>query len=205
MVMRILFFLLACFLGLEVSHAQSFDYRSGAFALGLRTTGNMFTDDGMRGLGAGGEFKLGISNRVNTEWFWDYIASRGENTSFRNDNHIGWSVQFALPKSGFNAGQFTPYILGGQCFDLTQVGQWDGPKSPWVFSAAAQAGLGLSRFVGSRMELNLQLQYMIHLGKHLHLDPDDVSGYTIARGADFKGHLLGNFSMNFYLFHLWKK
>ena len=195
--------LLLAFIGAK---AQTYDYRGGAFSLGVRTTGNVFLDDGMRGLGAGGLFKIGVSKRVNTEWFFDYITSRGEGTAFRKDYHIGWSVQFAFPKDGFNSQRFTPYILGGQCFDLTKVGHYDWISSPLVFSGAAQIGLGLSAFVGRRMELNLQAQYMAHLGKDVHIDEDPFSptGYHIHKGFDFKGHILTNFSMNFYLFHLWK-
>jgi hypothetical protein len=86
------------------------------------------------------------------------------------------------------------------------VGHFDWISSPLVFSGAAQAGAGLSAFVGKRMELNLQLQYMVHLGKDVHIDDDPLSnlGYEIHRGLDFKGHILSNLSMNFYLFHLWK-
>ena len=185
---------------------QGFDYRTGAFALGLRTTGNYFLDNEMQGLGAGGQFKVGFTPRVNTEWFLDYIQSRGEHGAYRQDYHIGWSVLFGLSKEGFGSKGVTPYVLGGQCFDLTRAGFTNGGRSPLVFSAAVQAGAGVSAFISPRLELNLQAQYMVHLRKDLHVEYDATTGghFHIHRGLNFKGHLLMNLSMNFYLFHLWR-
>lgn len=183
-------------------------YKGGSIGLGLRTTGNYFLDNNLAGLGAGGQFKVGFSPRVNTEWFFDYIQSSGPNESFRRDYHIGWSVQFAMNKAGFGRQRITPYLLGGQCFDLTEVGFTGYNKSPLIFSAAAQVGAGISTFVLPRVELNLQTQYMVHLSKDIHLEEEPVAGaanYHIDQGLNFQGHLLLNASMNFYFLQLWNR
>jgi hypothetical protein len=199
--------LFTCAFAVSAWGQSAVGYRGGSFGLGVRTTGNYFLDNDMAGLGAGGQFKVGFGSRANTEWFLDYIQSTGQDDAFRRDYHIGWSVQFALREGGFGSQRFTPYLLGGQCFDLTEVGYTRLFKSPLVFSAAAQVGAGLSTFVQPRLELNLQTQYMVHLGKDVHVENDPILGkqYHIENGLNFKGHLLLNASLNFYFLQLWNR
>lgn len=181
--------------------------RAGRFGLGMRNAANLWGDNQMLGIGAGGQFKLAFSPRVNTDFFADLIDSKGEKGSFRKDYHIGWAVQFGLFKGGFGSRKFVPYIMAGQCFDLTKVGVVYQTASPLVFSAAVQGGVGVSSFVYRNVELNLQLQYMMHMTQHVHLDWDElgVASYEIDKGASTEGHLLTTFSMTFYFLNLWKR
>lgn len=181
--------------------------RAGRFGLGMRNAANLWGDNQMLGIGAGGQFKLAFSPRVNTDFFADLIDSKGEKGSFRKDYHIGWAVQFGLFKGGFGSRKFVPYIMAGQCFDLTKVGVVYQTASPLVFSAAVQGGVGVSSFVHRNVELNLQLQYMMHMTQHVHLDWDElgVASYEIDKGASTEGHLLTTFSMTFYFLNLWKR
>jgi len=191
-----------------LSFGQGGQYSGGAVAIGMRSTANVFTADGASGLGAGGQFKIGISKRVNTQWFLDYISSRIEETGYRKDYHIGWSVQFGLGGEGFGeAGKVRPYILAGQCFDLTKVGIQNNTESPLIFSAAAQAGAGISWFPVSPLELTLQGQWMAHLTKDVHIDWDAPTGPQIheEKGANFEGHLLFTLAANLYFADLVKK
>lgn len=194
--------LLTLMIGLFGSRIAAQSYSSGAFGLGVRSTLNIFPteDGGMTGVGAGGHFRIGFADRVNTEWFMDYIQSRGD-LGFRTDYHVGWSVQFALG-SDFSEKRVTPYILGGQCFDLTKVrGFTTGSESPLVFSSAAQAGLGLSSFLRDNVEINFQTQYMFHLSRQLELVDDGslATHYHESRGFSFLGHVLINFGVSFYI------
>jgi hypothetical protein len=182
----------------------------GRFGLGMRNTVNLWNENKMLGMGAGGQFKLAFSPRVNTDFFADIITSRGEALTYRKDYHIGWGVQFALPKSGFGSHRLVPYLIAGQCFDLTKVGFQLHSESPLVFSAAVQGGAGLSSFVHRNVELNLQLQYMMHLTQHVDLTYGIDQGqlevdYEIEKGASTEGHLLATFSMTFYFLRLWRK
>jgi hypothetical protein len=207
-IQRILILLLGILLAHTAWSQQAPGYRAGSFGLGIRTTGNYFLDNDLFGLGAGGQFKIGFSPRVNTEWFLDYIQSSNQNNGFRRDYHIGWSVQFALPKDGFGSRRVTPYVLGGQCFDLTEVGYSGHFKSPLIFSAAAQVGAGISTFIQPRLELNVQAQYMVHLSKDVHLEEHPEENgyhYHIEPGLNFQGHLLLNASLNFYFLQLWNR
>jgi hypothetical protein len=179
----------------------------GRFGLGMRNSLNVFGDEGMLGLGAGGHFKLSVSRRVNTEWFADVIQSQGNDDILRRDYHIGWAVQFALPKDGFGSHRFVPYLMGGQCFDLTKVGFRNQYESPLVFTAAAQAGVGLSHFLTPSVEVNLQSQYMIHLGKHVHadLDGNGIGHVRIEPGVELAGHWLTTFSFTVYFLRFWNR
>lgn len=201
--------LLAICLGQAGLPAQS--YSGGSLGIGLRNTVNLFPGESMRGLGAGGQFRLGFGPRVNTEWFFDYINSnQKDDWASRLDYHIGWGVQFAL-FNDFGGSQWTPFLIGGQCFDLTRVRVLrSGEESPLVFSAAVQAGVGISRFLLPRLEFNAQAQYMMHLSKdvHLHEEPSGLPGdYSIEvhEGASLAGHVLLTVSFSYYFLQLWNR
>ena len=209
--MRKIFFcsLPLLFLTITFSHlsAQERVYGGGSFGLGIRSTFNYFLEDGMTGLGAGGQWKLGFTDRVNTEWFFDYITSHSDELgAARDDYHIGWSVQFAFKKDGFGGTGLTPYVLGGQCFDLTRV-ETATDRTPLNFSAAVQAGLGASWFVHPRVEFTGQAQYMVHLGKDVHAETDDHGHSHIheSNGFSFLGHGLLTFSCNVYFLKFWNQ
>ena len=81
---------------------------SGTFSLGVRNTFSTF----------GGQFRVQLSNRINTEWFADFINEDIDGLATRNDYHIGWSVMI-YP---FNTQtKVVPYLLAGHCFDYTKV------------------------------------------------------------------------------------
>lgn len=191
----------------KISNAQDRQLQAGRFGLGMRNTVNLWSENKMIGLGSGGQFKLAFSPKVNTEFFADYISSKGQYNSFRKDYHIGWAVQFALAKEGFGSRPIVPYLMAGQCFDLTRVGILGGTKSPLVFSAAVQGGAGISAFVHPLMEFNFQLQYMMHMTQHVHLsfDENQVGSTEVEKGASAEGHLLASLTYSVYFLRLWSK
>ena len=65
------------------------DNPAGTFSLGTRNTISMFNDDNAVGKGIGGQFRIQFSKRLNTELYFDYITSKDEPYTFRNDYHIG--------------------------------------------------------------------------------------------------------------------
>jgi hypothetical protein len=187
------------------AQSQDTKLQGGRVGIGMRNSVNLLGGNKMFGIGAGGQWKLSFGPRVNTDFFVDLIDSKGEHNSFRKDYHIGWGVQFALPKSGFGSHRFVPYVIAGQCFDLTRVGVVTQTQSPLIFSVAIQGGTGVSSFVHRSVELNLQLQYMMHMTQHVHLQFDEagLATYEVEKGATTEGHLLLTFSMTFYLLQLW--
>lgn len=182
--------------------------RGGVLSLGLRSTFSFFGDGGKAvGSGAGGQFRLQIADRVNTEWFFDYITTNIQGLANRRDYHIGWSVML-YPWLGRDRGRFEPvlpYIVAGHCFDLTRVGENRNPSnSARRFSSAIQTGAGAHFHISQHMDLSLQLQYMIHLGRHTHahIENGQVIIETKKTGK-VEGHLLGTVGISYKLYDLW--
>lgn len=208
-----------CFLFAQDKPSRETITQKGRFGFGIRGSYNFFPEkNSFRGWGTGGNFKLGVSKKVNTEFFMDFINSDDGRSGYRHDHHVGWSVQIS-PFGNFGEGTVRPYLLAGQCFDLTQVGihptrgwsaYYPAQKTPYVFSAAVQMGLGLSAFIHKNMELTFQAQYMIHLGKDVHIDysPMAVDGapvLEIEKETKPDGHIILSMTANYYFLRLWKK
>ena len=66
---------------------------AGWFSLGARSTASTFGDEG-NGIGSGGQFRIQMSNAINTDWFFDYISINVNNKVRSEYYHIGWSVLF---------------------------------------------------------------------------------------------------------------
>lgn len=190
----------------------------GRFSLGMRSTLSMFNhEESTKGSGVGGHFRLRILDRLNTEWFADYLTSGYADAASRRDYHIGWSVMYYLvdPK-GFER-KLTPYLISGHCFDYSELRMKPYPSLPVVseeplsrWTSAIQAGLGTHYNITPRFDLSLAAQYMMHFGKDLHLEVREApalpgeapSKYYAVEQEDhggIEGHLLISLSMNFKL------
>ena len=203
----ILLFLLIPMIGKTQSN-QKLDNESGYFQLGLRSTVSAFSDAGAKGYGYGGQFRIRVTNRINTDWYADYLTTDIEGLARRVDGHIGWSV-LAYP---FNCettkGKFTPYILAGHCFDYTKVAMNGSNVYKDRYSSAVQAGLGTHYNITDRMDVSLTSQYMMHIGKDVHAHIEDSDGAKTVEiekrnVSGIEGHLLINVSMNIRLFDMW--
>ena len=155
--MRILIALL--FLLPLVSHSQIMNDKGGPggrLSLGLRSTFSTFNshEEESNGIGVGGQFRIQFADRVNSDWFFDFIQSDIGNFATRTDYHIGWSVLYYLVKpkwgrlewSTFGDAPFQrlrPYVLAGHCFDYTRlVSNFDNNNLIERWSSAVQAGAG---------------------------------------------------------------
>jgi len=193
----------------QKSETAFYEKQGGNFSLGIRNTLSTFNHGnwGQIGTGIGGQFRLQLAERVNTEWYADMIANRIENLANRYDYHIGWSVMYyLLHPRGFQR-KLTPYIVAGHCFDLTQI-RLNGEKKPahsrW--SSAVQMGMGCSYNITPKFDLTLVSQYMLHLGNELHAHPEADGHLHIEehKNAGWEGHLLFTLSLNYKFLKLWK-
>ncbi len=189
---------------------------AGNFSLGLRSTASLFNSDGGFGSGAGGQFRLQLSDRVNTEWFADLITTNLSYAGRRTDAHIGWSVMFYL-KNPQTAAQsiLQPYVLAGHCFDYTKISAFSNPfenkagETDERWSSAVQMGLGTHFNMSDRFDFSLSAQYMLHLGNDIHAHIEEGSGYPELEieehdGSSIEGHLLVTLSVNYKIADLWK-
>ncbi len=203
---KILF--LALFLPWISKAQEPLDKESGYFQLGVRNVVSAFSDDGGYGFGYGGQFRIRVLNRLNTDWYADYITTDIAGIAKREDLHIGWSV-LAYP---FNKetikGKFTPYMLAGHCFDYTKVSKNSDGYFQEKWSSAVQAGIGTHYNINDRTDISLTAQYMMHLGKDIHAEVFEMDGnkeVLIEQHAvsGIEGHLLVNISFNVRLFDMW--
>lgn len=190
------------------------DDSSGDFELGLRSTASIFSQSGYPGTGVGGQFRLRIADRLNTEWFADYITTDLEGLGKRVDGHVGWAVMF-YPMNTLNE-PLSPYIMAGHCFDYTKV----TPSNPYnvagkdlseeKWSSAVHVGLGNHFRLTRTVDLSLSALYMTHLGKDIHTEVEEEEGQKILHvepqndGAVLEGHVLITASINVKVADLWK-
>jgi hypothetical protein len=178
---------------------------SGLFSLGTRNTISAFNDDNAIGKGIGGQFRIQFSNRINTEWFFDYITSKDRHYTFRNDYHIGWSVMYYPGKNIQFEKLLQPYLIAGHCFDYSVVSeQANENNSADRLSMATQAGIGTHINITKQFDCSLSAQYMLHFGKEIETE---ISNETVTiEKNDFSsphGHLLCTLSFNYKFGKLW--
>jgi len=180
---------------------------SGIFSLGVRTTVSLFNDSETNnfGTGVGGQFRLQLAERVNTDWFFDYLTADVMNVGQRTDYHIGWSVLFYpyLKEKQL----FKPYILAGHCFDYTHlVENTNRANYAERWSSAVQMGIGTHINLSPRLDFSMMGQYMIHLGNHI--APEIINNQLVfttehQHGASLEGHLLITLGIHYKIIDLW--
>ncbi len=204
--MRCINFIFCCliFLSSNAQEELSKNKSAGDFSLGLRSTSSNFenTNSSIPGIGTGGDFRIRLSDRVNTDWFADYIMSTTDRLK-RNDFHIGWSVLF-YPFNFQNRG-FKPYVLAGHCFDYSEfvdLKNFNHNANRW--SSAIQGGFGTHYYFTSRFDMIFQAQYMMHLGTHLEAEViNNYIEFSKGKGALSEGHLLITVGFNYKIGKLW--
>lgn len=174
----------------------------GQLSLGGRSTLSLFDSDGW-GLGTGGQFRIQLSSRANTDWFADYISINVQDKIRSEYYHIGWSVLFYPIK---NTRNIQPYVLAGHCFDYNKKTILTSNTSLNRWGSAVQGGLGTHIHLSKRFDISLTCQYMIHLTAELE-SVINASNVSIVKGNTntFEGHMLSTLSVNYKLFHLWGK
>lgn len=179
----------------------------GRFTLGIRATTSLFShDNGAPGFGGGGQFRILVHERINTEWYADVLFTDVGGLAKRQDFHIGWSVMFYLMKPKNFTRKFLPYIVAGNCFDYTRVTVNSRPKDDFGrFSSAVQMGAGLHYNITPKWDVSFTTQYMLHLGGDLHTEITNGDVQVEQEdGVSFEGHLLLNLSINYKIAQFWK-
>ncbi|HEY6160662.1 MAG TPA: hypothetical protein VI112_05545 [Bacteroidia bacterium] len=192
------------------------DFESGKLQLGMRTVVSAFSDSKYSGFGLGGQFRLKLQNRLNTEWFADYITTNVDDYASRTDVHVGWAVQYYPFNYLMTKGSFIPYVEAGHCFDYTQIDlntsnpltYYSTLQSLSRWSSAVHMGLGSTYNISNNFDVSLAAMYMLHLGDDLHTEvvkgPSDIPTVELSKGHEsLEGHLLITLSLNVYIGDLW--
>ncbi len=179
----------------------------GLFSMGMRTTVSTFNHGSWQdaGFGAGGQFRLQLHDRVNTEWFADYLTSCIGTLGHRQDAHIGWSVMYYPLKDPTYRKLMKPYLVMGHCFDYTNVREnADRNNSLERWSSAIQCGMGNHFNLNEHFDITLVAQYMFHLGKHVEAhEHEGVFEIHEHGGLGLEGHLLFTVGINYKIADLW--
>lgn len=179
--------------------------QGGIASVGVRTTLSTFNHGvfGNSGMGLGGQFRLQFADRVNSDWFFDYITGGIEDFAHRTDYHIGWSVMYYPMKNLMP--KVRPYVLGGHCFDYTRlVDNFNSANFVERWSSAVQGGLGVHFNLTQRLDISVVSQYMIHLGSDVHADLHNGEvEFHQEKGASLEGHLLFHVGINYKIADLW--
>jgi hypothetical protein len=192
------------------SEKEALRYQGGDFSLGLRNTISSFSHGNPKGVGVGvgGHMRLQLLDRLNTEWYADFISNDIHGKAHRTDIHVGWSVMFYVLNPKKFTRKCTPFVVAGHCFDesIMKINGKDGAKAS-RFSSAVQAGIGCSYNVTPRFDISLTTQYMFHLGEELDAHENDEGVMTIHthKHAGWEGHLLISLSANYKIVKLWKR
>ncbi|MFK7783871.1 MAG: outer membrane beta-barrel protein [Crocinitomicaceae bacterium] len=178
--------------------------QGGVFSLGVRNTVSAFNghENESPGFGVGGQFRLQFADRVNSDWFFDYITSDIDDVASRTDYHIGWSVLYYLTENP--STRLRPYLLAGHCFDYTIIEAYDSGERGTRFSSAVQAGAGVHFNLTPRLDLSFVTQYMLHLGNDLHAEVHNGHlHFHDSHETGVEGHLLFHLSINYKIADLW--
>ena len=187
---------------------QVYEKQGGNFSVGIRNTVNLFTDEPKAfGAGAGGSVRLQIVDRVNTEWFGDYISTNLYNKADRMDAHIGWSVMFyILDPKGFTR-KFTPFVAAGHCFDYTSIRlTGENQKTYDRLTSAIHMSVGCHYNITPRFDISVSTLYVLHLGKELdaNLQSDGSLLVEEHQNAGWEGHVMLVLSAHYKFMKLWK-
>lgn len=181
------------------------DSPSRWLSLGGRSTVSVFSDDG-RGLGTGGMFRIQLNDRVNSDWFADYIVINMSDAVRSEYYHIGWSILYYPLDQRQYPVRMQPYILAGHCFDYNRK---TSMQQPWItkdrWGSAVQAGLGTHVNLTEKMDISFTAQYMIHLTNDLEVLYNNPIEIQESQQSSLEGHLLVTVSINHKILKLWKK
>jgi hypothetical protein len=203
--MRLLILILLLSMNVSAQELKIKNNEGGLFSLGVRTTISTFNhgEFANTGMGVGGQFRLQFADRVNSDWFFDYISGNVGDFAHRTDYHIGWSVLYYPTKS--SEVKLRPYFLAGHCFDYTRlVDNSNRNNYTERWSSAVQGGAGVHINLSRRLDLSVVGQYMIHLGNHVgaHLH-NGVVEFHEEKGGSLEGHLLFHVGINYKIGDLW--
>ena len=201
-----LFFILSLFVSSLLFAQQKEKSSIGTYSLGTRNTVSAFNHDAAIGLGIGGQFRVQLGQKLNSEWFLDYITSETDVTK-RNDYHIGWSLMFYSKNNNSFNKTLQPYLLVGHCFDYSKVFEKNNiSNSANRLSMATQAGIGTHINFSNKFDCSISSQYMLHFGKEISTNIQGSKVFIYKNDySSVEGHLLFTLSFNYKLGKLWNK
>ncbi len=216
--LTILFLLFTSF---TYGQSTGINTRKGEISFGVRTTESLFRSSGNYfGIGAGWQVRYRMAEKLNTEWFADWITTDIGGVGQRYDSHIGESMIIYPGKKMGQKNTFTPFVLGGFCGDYTKIqanpiideelnSNLKKSKDRWSF--ATQLGFGTHYNFTERFDISFTSQYVLHFGSDIdaQVRTNDIGEKYLQiekeKGSNLEGHIFITISANFVIADLCKK
>jgi hypothetical protein len=178
---------------------------AGVISLGARSSIGIVNDGKWQqpAFGVGGQFRIRFTDRVNSDWFFDYLTSDIKDYAWRTDYHIGWSMLYYLRD---NLQAFVqPYVVSGHCFEnLKFIDNVNPQNKANRWSASVQSGIGVHLNLTDRFDLSCEAQYMLHFGTKITATaPEGTAIFTKHKGFGIQDHILIHMSINYKIADLW--
>lgn len=199
----ILLFVLFLWLNPEVEAQNDSLTSAGQLSVGVRSSwGLVYEHDWNRmSFGSGGQFRLRFSDKVNSDWFFDFLQGDLDDIGRRTDIHIGWCVlYYPINKQG----TWQPYLLAGHCFEFLKMSE-NGNTDNFANrkSASIQAGAGVQLHLSKRADISFVAQYMMHFGTNIDVVSTNPLVFEKPGGIALQDHVLLHFSLNYVIADLW--
>jgi hypothetical protein len=176
---------------------------AGTLSFGVRSSwGLVYEGDWQRmAFGSGAQMRVQFSDKVNSEWFLDFLQGDLEDIGKRSDIHIGWSVlYYPMNRKGF----IQPYILAGHCFEFLRISEnMNSDNKVQRTSASIQAGTGVHFHISPKCDLSVEAQYMMHFGPNIEVVSPVPVEFVKETGLTLQDHVLLHFSINYSIASLW--
>lgn len=179
---------------------------AGIFSLGVRSAVGMVNDGKWQtpAFGTGGQFRLKFADRVNSEWFADFLTADLADFGNRTDIHIGWSVMYYLLNKPYSF--FEPYVLAGHCFEYLKFSDnRDEHNFAERWSSSIQGGVGTQINLSSSVNVSLSAQYMLHFGTKIAYikEGNNSIQFLKSKNSGIHDHILIALSINYKIADLW--
>lgn len=184
--------------------------QSGYFSVTRRTSWSMWglNQWKLTGLGLGTAFRIQFSQRLNSEWYADYIKTHYKGKVYRGDRHLTNTLMYYFRKLDTFKYKFHPFITTSVfCLDITKVEEvGPGGQSLQRFSFSQQFGAGTHFFFTERFDISIYAQYYNHLGNDIHIEEHDdgtLHMEAVKERISLEGHMFLVFSVGYRIGDLW--
>lgn len=177
----------------------------GVFGVGLRAAGGLAITDSVLHVtqGVGVQGRLMLLQRLNTEWYAEWMRGGFSDAAFRTDVHLGLNALLYFQR---RLQRVAPYLVAGIAADALTLHnrvQYRHRTTSWT--TALQGGMGFHINLTWRSDLSLSTAYQQHLRHNALLKTDEgLLAQVPQTGRTGDGHLLVVLSMNFKITDLWK-
>ncbi|MCS6917920.1 MAG: hypothetical protein RMK52_06455 [Chitinophagales bacterium] len=177
----------------------------GVFGVGIRTAAGLSISDSALRVSEGGgvQARLMVLQRLNTEWYAEWLRGGFSDAAYRTDVHLGLNTLLYFQR---RLQRVAPFVLTGIAADaLTLHNRLTARHRTSSWTTALQGGIGFHINLTWRSDLTVSAAYQHHLSHQAILQTEESILAQVPRsGRTGDGHLLVTLSMNYKITDLWK-